>query len=260
MNFQNKVVLVTGAGVGIGRATAIQFGREGGKVAINSLTPANGLETLRRLKEVGGEGFYIQGDVSKAADARRIVEEVIKAYGRLDILVNNAGITIPGRVDSTSEEDWDRTMSVNLKGVFLVSKYAIPEMRNAGRGVIVNISSIIALKGAKDRGAYAASKGGVLALTRAMAADHLSDNIRVNCICPGTTDTPLVEKLIQSFADPVKARLDLIERVPIGRMGKPEEIAAAILFIASEEASFINGESITVDGGKSSFISKDRPK
>jgi NAD(P)-dependent dehydrogenase (short-subunit alcohol dehydrogenase family) len=260
MRFIEKVVLITGGGVGIGRATAIHFGKEGGKVAINSLTSAHGVETLRRLKDIGGEGLYVQGDVSKAADARRIVEETIKAYGRLDILVNNAGITIPGRVDTTSEEDWDRTMSVNLKGVFLVSKYAIPEMRNAGGGVIVNISSVIALKGAKDRGAYAASKGGVLALTRAMAADHLSDNIRVNCVCPGSTDTPLVEKLIHSFADPVKARLDLIERIPGGRLGRPEEIAAAILFLASEEASFINGESITVDGGKSSLIAKDRPR
>jgi meso-butanediol dehydrogenase/(S,S)-butanediol dehydrogenase/diacetyl reductase len=249
MRFQGKVVLITGAGVGIGRATAVRFGQEGARVAVNSLTPAHGRETLRLLQEAGAQGIYIQGDVSIAADARRLVEETVKAFGRMDILVNNAGIVLPGRVDNISEEDWDRTMAVNLKGVYLVSKFAIPEMRRAGGGVIVHNASVAAAKGLKDRGAYTASKGGVWALTKAMAADYLSENIRVNCVCPGTISTPSLERRIQAFADPEKARAEFIARQPMGRLGKDEEIAAAILFAASDEAAFMNGATIAIDGG-----------
>ncbi len=249
MRFRGKVVLITGAGVGIGRAAAVRFGKEGAKVAINSLTPTNGQETLRLLQEARGQGIYIQGDVSITADARRIVEETVKAFGRIDILVNNAGIVLPGRVDNISEEDWDRTIAVNLKGVYLVSKYTIPEMRKIGGGVIVLNASVVAIKGVKDRGAYTASKGGVLALTKAMAADYLSENIRVNCVCPGTTYTPSLERRIQAFADPEKARVDFIARQPMGRLGKDEEIAAAILFVASDEAAFMTGANIAIDGG-----------
>ena len=249
MRFHEKVVLVTGAGVGIGRATALRFGKEGAKVAINSLTPAHGLETLRLLQESGGQGVYIQGDVSQDADARRMVQETVKAFGRLDILVNNAGIVLPGRVDNMSEEDWDRTIAVNLKGVFLVSKYTIPEMRKMGGGVIVHNASVVAIKGVKERAAYTASKGGVWALTKAMAADYIAENIRVNCVCPGTIYTPSLERRIQAFADPVKAKADFIARQPMGRLGKDEEIAAAILFAASDEAAFMNGANIAIDGG-----------
>jgi len=249
MRFQGKVVLITGAGVGIGRATAVRFGQEGARVAVNSLTPAHGRETLRLLHEAGGQGIYVQGDVSIAADARRLVEETVKAFGRMDILVNNAGIVLPGRVDNISEEDWDRTMAVNLKGVYLVSKFAIPEMRKAGGGVIVHNASVAAAKGLKDRGAYTASKGGVWALTKAMAADYLSEHIRVNCVCPGTISTPSLERRIQAFADPEKARAEFIARQPMGRLGKDEEIAGAILFAASDEAAFMNGATIAIDGG-----------
>jgi len=249
MRFQGKVALITGAGVGIGRAAAVRFAREGAQVAVNSLTPANGEETLRLLKEAGGQGIYIQGDVSRDDDARRMVEETVKTYGRMNILVNNAGIVLPGRVDNMSEEDWDKTMAVNLKGVFLVSKYAIREMRKIGGGVIVHNASVVAIKGVKDRGAYTASKGGVWALTKAMAADYLSENIRVNCVCPGTTYTPSLEKRIQAFPDPEKARKDFIARQPMGRLGKDEEIASAILFAASDEAAFMNGATIAIDGG-----------
>jgi NAD(P)-dependent dehydrogenase (short-subunit alcohol dehydrogenase family) len=249
MRFKEKVVLITGAGVGIGRAAAVRFGQEGAKVAVNSLTPAHGLETLRLLKEAGGQGVYIQGDVSKDADARRMVQETVKTFGRLDILVNNAGIVIPGRVDNMSEEDWDRTVAVNLKGVFLASRYAIPEMRKVGGGVIVHNASVVAIKGVKERAAYTASKGGVWALTKAMAADYITENIRVNCVCPGTIHTPSLERRIQAFPDPEKARIDFIARQPMGRLGKDEEIAAAILFAASDEAAFMNGATIAVDGG-----------
>jgi len=249
--FEGKAILITGAGVGIGRAAAVRFAEEGGCVAVNSLTPANGQETLRLLERAGGKGIYLQGDVSRDADARRMVDETVRAFGRIDVLVNNAGIVLPGRVDNTSEDDWDRTMAVNLKGPFLVSKYAIPRMRDSGGGVIVHTSSIVATKGVKDRAAYTASKGGLLALTKAMAADHLADKIRVNCVCPGTTDTPSLARRIQAFADPVKARADFIARQPMGRLGTDQEIAAAILFAASDEAAFMNGGNIGIDGGMS---------
>jgi len=249
MRFKDKVVLITGAGVGIGRSAAIQFGREGAKVAINSLTPANGQETLKLVKETGAQAVYIQGDVSVTADAKRMVDETVKAFGRINILVNKAGVVIPGRVDNMSEEDWDKTIAVNLKGVFLVSKYTIPEMRKIGGGVIVHNASVVAIKGVKDRGAYTASKGGVLALPKARAADYLAENIRVNSVCPGTTYTPSLERRIQAFADPEKARKDFIARQPMGRLGKDDEIAAAILFAASDEAGFMNGANIAIDGG-----------
>ena len=249
--FEGKAILITGAGVGIGRAAAVRFAEEGGRVAVNSLTPANGQETLRLLESADGKGIYIHGDVSCDADARRMVDETVRAFGRIDVLVNNAGIVLPGRVDNTPEDDWDRTMAVNLKGPFLVSKYAIPKMRDSGGGVIVHTSSIVATKGVKDRAAYSASKGGLLALTKAMAADHLADKIRVNCVCPGTTDTPSLARRIQAFADPVKARVDFIARQPMGRLGTDQEIAAAILFAASDEAAFMNGGNIAIDGGMS---------
>jgi len=249
MRFKDKVVLITGAGVGIGRAAAVRFGKEGAKVAVNSLTPANGEETLKLVKAAGASAIYVQGDVSIAADAKRMVDETVKAFGRINILVNNAGIVLPGRVDNMSEEDWDKTIAVNLKGVFLVSKYTIPEMRKIGGGAIVHNASVVAIKGVKDRGAYTASKGGVWALTKAMAADYLTENIRVNCVCPGTTYTPSLERRIQAFADPEKARKDFIARQPLGRLGKDEEIAAAILFAASDEAGFMNGANIAIDGG-----------
>jgi NAD(P)-dependent dehydrogenase (short-subunit alcohol dehydrogenase family) len=149
------------------------------------------------------------------------------------------------------EEDWDRTMAVNLKGPFLVSKHAVPVMREHGGGVIVHNASVVALKGVKDRAAYSASKGGLWALTKAMAADYLADGIRVNCVCPGTTETPSLDRRIQAFPDPAKARADFIARQPMGRLGRGEEIAAAILFAASDEAGFMNGATIAIDGGMS---------
>jgi meso-butanediol dehydrogenase / (S,S)-butanediol dehydrogenase / diacetyl reductase len=251
MRFQGKVVLITGAGMGIGRATVILFAREGAKVGINSLTPAHGQGTLKEVKDAGGEGIYIQGDVSRAEDAERMVQETIKAFGRLDILFNNAGIVIPGRIENTSEEDWDKTMAVNLKGVFLPSKYAILQMRKQGGGVIIHNASVLAVKGAKDRAAYTASKGGVWALTKAMAADYASENIRVNCICPGTIHTPSLQQRIGNSQDPQAALANFIARHPVGRLGKEEEIAAGVLYLASDEAAFITGTTLLIDGGMS---------
>jgi meso-butanediol dehydrogenase/(S,S)-butanediol dehydrogenase/diacetyl reductase len=251
LRLAGKVALITGAGVGIGRATAVRFAQEGARLGLNSLTPAHGEKTLRLVQEAGGVAIYVPGDISRAEDAERAVKETVKAFGRLDILFNNAGIVIPGRIDNTSEEDWDRMMAVNLKGVFLASKYAIPEMRRQGGGVIIHNASVAALKGLKDRAPYSASKGGVWALTRAMAADHIGDNIRVNCICPGTVHTPSLQRRIESAPDPEAAWAQFVARQPMGRLGREEEIAAAVVYLASDEASFVTGATLVIDGGMS---------
>lgn len=249
MDFTDKAVLITGAGAGIGRKTAIMLAEKGAKVAVNSLTYKNGQETLKMVRNSGAESIYVQGDVSTAADADRMVRETVKAFGKIDILINNAGIVLPGRVDNMPEEDFDKTMQVNVKGAFLVSKYAVPEMKKSGGGVIVMIASVAAFKGITDRGAYSASKGALVSLARAMAADYIKENIRVNCVCPGTTYTPSLEERIQSFADPEAARIEFINRQPMKRLGKDEEIAHAILFACCDEAAFMNGSIITIDGG-----------
>lgn len=252
MNFSNKVVLVTGAGAGIGCATAVLFAQKGAKVAVNALAPnpmQSGEVTLELVREAGSDGIFVQGDISNAADAERIVEETVKAFGRIDILINNAGIVLPGRVDNISEEDFDKTMLVNVKGTFLISKYAILQMKKQGGGVIVNNASVAALKGHTDRSAYCASKGAVLSLTKAMAADYIKDNIRVNCICPGTTLTPAIEEKIRTAEDPEAMRTAFIARQPMGRLGKVEEIAHAMLFACCDEAAYMNGSIINIDGG-----------
>ena len=251
MRFANKVVLITGSGAGIGRASALAFAREGARVVVNSLSPESGLATQQLVTAAGCEAHFVQGDVSRNADAQMMVDETLRVFGRLDILINNAGIVLPGRVDTISEDDWERTFAVNVKGTFLVSRAALEAMRrNDGQGgVIVNVASVAAQKGVLDRAAYSASKGALLSLTRAMARDHLAENIRVNCVCPGTTATPSLEQRLQAFADPEKARAEFTARQPMGRLGQAEEIAAAILFAAADEAAFMNGENISINGG-----------
>jgi meso-butanediol dehydrogenase/(S,S)-butanediol dehydrogenase/diacetyl reductase len=248
MDFKHKVVLVTGAGKGIGRAVALGFAKNGAKVVVNSTSPS-GSAVADTIKKEGGEAVFVQGDVSDSEAARSIVKRTVDAFGRLDILVNNAGIVLPGSLESTPEEDFDLTMRINVKGVFLMSKYSVEQMKKQKGGVIVNIGSVAALKGHRDRAAYCASKGAVVALSRAIAADHVKDNIRVNVVCPGTTYTPAIQEKIRNAPDPAAMEAAFVERQPMGRLGKVEEIAQAVMFAACDEAAYMTGSVIVIDGG-----------
>ena len=249
MKLTNKVAIVTGAGVGIGQAAALLFAREGARVVVADYDAAVGANTVELIRKAGGEATFAQADVSRAADAEKMVKTAIDTYGRLDILVNNAGIYTKGDVVNTSESDWDRIMNVNLKGVFLCSKYALAAMKKTGGGVIVNVASEAGLVAIKNQVVYNVSKSGVIALTKSTAVDFAAANIRVNCICPGTTETPLVKAAIAKEADPVEARRALEECRPMNRLGSPEEIAAGILCLAADELGYATGAVLSVDGG-----------
>ncbi len=247
--FQGKVVLVTGAGSGIGLATAVAFGREGGAVAVNDRTGEKTEAAVEAVRTAGGKALAVAGDVSLDRECRRIVAETIRGLGGLDILVNNAGIGASGTVLTTDEETWDRLVGVNLKSVFLMSKAALAHMVSRRSGVIVNAGSIAGLRAISDRAAYVATKFGVVGLTRTMALDHVKDGIRVNCVCPGTTETPWIGQRLQEAPDPQAALATLVARQPMGRLGRAEEMAAAYLFLASDESAFTTGTALVVDGG-----------
>lgn len=252
MNFKDKVVLITGARKGIGKAIALKFAENGAKLIVNATRPDEGrndIETVRLIKDNGGDALFIAGDVSNIKSAESIVNMAIEHFGRIDVLVNNAGIVLPGRLDDTSEEAFDKTMDVNVKGTFFMSKYAVEKMRKQGGGVIVNIGSVAALKGHVDRAVYCASKGAVVSLTKAMAADYIKDNIRVNVVCPGTTYTPAIEEKIRNAENPEEMEATFVNRQPMGRLGKVEEIAHAVLFAACDEAAYMTGSVIVIDGG-----------
>ena len=246
MKLKDKVAIITGAGAGIGKATAFLFANEGAKVICNSLSDS-ARNVVDKIKTSGGDAAFIQADVAIEDQAKKIISESIERYGRIDILFNNAGIVLGGAIDTISTEDWDRTMAINVRGIYLVSKYAIPYLKKT-QGVIINNASSVAFKGVKDRAAYTASKGAVLSMTRAMAMDYLEDKIRVNAICPGTTDTPsLVQRIRNKGGNYEEVRQQYIARQRIGRLGTPEEIAEGVLFLVLNE--FCTGVSLLVDGG-----------
>ena len=248
MKLHDKVALITGASVGIGKETALLFAREGAKVAVNSQS-GRGRAVVEEIEAAGGQALFVRGKVEEPADAQSMVDKTVAAFGQLDILVNNAGIVVPGRCETTPVEDFDHTMAVNVRGVYLVSKAAVEQMLKQGGGAIVHNASVAATKGLKDRFAYTASKGAVWAMTKAMAMDYIREGIRVNCINPGTTLTPSLQDRIDAFDDPVAAKAMFIERQPMGRLGSPEEMAAAILYLASDDAGFTTGATLAVDGG-----------
>ena len=254
--FKDKVVIVTGASKGIGRACAEAFAREGGKVAIADISVPDGQEVVERIKEEGGEAIFVNCDVSKAQDVQRLVADTIRAFGGIDVLHSNAGVQRYGTVVDMSEELWDWIIGVNLKGAFLTCKYAIPEMRKRSGGAIVISSSVQGLASQRSVVAYAASKAGLISLTRTVALDHASENIRCNSVAPGTIHTPLLEWGANLAApdDPEGIIVEWGKLHPIGRIGKPEEVANLVLFLASDEASFCTGGTYLIDGGLLSLL------
>lgn len=249
MQFNHKVAVITGAGAGIGRAAAVALARKGARVAVADLDPRGGEETAALIKKNGGEAVFVRVDVSDAGNVKKMVEDVVKIFGGVDILVNNAGIHYQGDVVETPEEVWDRVMAVNLKGVYLCSHYTVPVMLKRGGGVIVNVASEAGLVGISGQAAYNVSKAGVISLTKSMAVDFAARGIRVNAVSPGTTETPLVLKILEEAENPQEVRAGLEGCRPLNRLGRPEEIAAAIVAMASEELGYATGSVLTIDGG-----------
>jgi NAD(P)-dependent dehydrogenase (short-subunit alcohol dehydrogenase family) len=244
MRLAGKVAIITGGGSGIGKAIAMAFVREGARVVIAG---RDVVKLERAMKEIGPACIGVAADVSNAAYVQRLVNGVIENFHGVHILVNNAAVLLPGTAESISEKDFDQTFSINVRGLWLMSRAVLPHMRASGGGSIVNIASVLSQLGARNRVAYAASKGAVAAMTRAMALDHAAENIRVNCICPGIVETEMVEK----FNSDEAARRQRVAMHPMGRFGQPEDIASAAVFLASDESGWTTGSVLTVDGGYS---------
>ncbi len=249
MRLQNKVALITGGTSGIGEATALLFAKEGAKIAITGRNQKRGHAVTEQILKDGGEAIFVRTDVRKADECRRVVAETVGAFKRLDILFNNAGIFYPHTVLDCTEEEWDLQIDVNLKGTFLMSKFALPGMIDQGRGVIINNSSGWGIVGGDAAAAYCASKGGVVLLTKAMAIDHGRQGIRVNCICPGDVDTPMLPEDARMRGQKWEEYLAGCSKRPLARIGTVDEIAKAALFLASDDSSFMTGATLVVDGG-----------
>jgi len=248
--FDSKVVIVTGAALGMGRATALEFARQGARVCVADVNAEAGRRTVA---EMDGQGLLVEADLARAADCQRVVSETLTAFGGVDVLFNNVGIQPADSyrtVEDTSEEQWDRILGVNLKSYFFMAKFTIPELRKRGGGVIVNNASVQGLQSARGVPAYAASKGGVLSLTRQMAVEYASEGIRVLAVCPGTIDTEMVRAAASREPDGIEAALARWGKAePVGRIGTPQDIANVVTFLASDRASFMTGEYVCVDGG-----------
>jgi NAD(P)-dependent dehydrogenase (short-subunit alcohol dehydrogenase family) len=249
MRLENKVALITGAGSGIGRATAELFAKEGAKVVVVDYNAESGQSAVRSINESGGQATFVQTDVSKAVDAERMVRETIETYGRLDIVHNNAGIFVkPTPAHELTEDVWDRVFDINIKGVWLGCKYAVPELIKAGGGAIVNTASMAGIRARPYTSAYCASKGAVVMLTKTLAIELAPYNIRVNCICPGAVNTPLIHHL--GIAQE-QAAVQVLADQPIARFARPEEIAQAVLYLAADAASsYVTGHALQIDGGQ----------
>ena len=248
-----KVALITGGGTGIGRACALQFSREGARVAVAGRRREPLAAVVAEIQAAGGQALSASCDVAKSDQVERTIRGVVAQFGALHVLVNNAGILHVGSIEETSEAEWDRLIDVDLKGVFLASRAALPELRKSGGGTIVNIGSVLGLVGMKKRAAYAAAKGGVTMLTKAMALDHAQEGIRVNCICPAIVETDLVQTILSQAPDREAAARLRTAQIPLGRMGKPEDVAALAVFLASEESSWLTGAAIALDGGLTAY-------
>ena len=245
--FAGQSVLVTGASSGIGRATALAFSAEGARLTVSDVNDSAGQSTVALIRERGGEAEFVRTDVSRAADCAAMVEHALRRYGRLDVAFNNAGINLQiAPIADVEEGEWQRILGINLTGVFLSMKYEIPAMKRSGGGKIINTASVGGVIGTAGITAYCATKHGVVGLTKSAALDHIKDGVRINAICPGGTLTPMLTEWFK--ADPELARAKVAE-TPIGRMAEPSEIARAVLFLASDESSFMVGHALVADGG-----------
>lgn len=250
MRLQGKIAIITGAGSGIGQCSALRFAKEGAFVIVNDLSEEGGKETVRMIHEEGGQASFIQADVTDPESVKSMVDHVIAAHGRIDILFNNAGISGVGALHTIEPDTWDRVMNVNIRGVYLPSKYVLPHMMERKSGSIINMSSCAAEIGLALRAAYAATKGAVLAMTKSMQVDYAPYNIRVNALLPGTIMTPFVEKYLRnSYDDPEQAIESLKKRQLSGDLGRPDDVAKAAVFLASDDSTFVMGSPFYVDGG-----------
>jgi NAD(P)-dependent dehydrogenase (short-subunit alcohol dehydrogenase family) len=248
-SLREKVAIITGGASGIGRATALAFARNGMSVVIADVNQGAGKQVEREITSGKGRAIFEKADVTCATDCHRVVQRAVESFGTVNILFNNAGIIRRATVVTTTEEDWDKVMSVNVKSVFLMSREVVPIMAAAGGGVIINTASGWGLVGGAKAAVYCASKGAVVLLTKAMAVDHGPENIRVNCICPGDTDTAMLRNEAEQLGENTGQFLAESGRRPLGRLGKPEEIAQAALYLATDASSFVTGTALVVDGG-----------